>query len=79
MDFIVYGEMEFYAIEVKHSTQIKLQDLRALNEFKKDYPESCCILLYRGKEKYKKGHILCCPVEDFLRNMLPNQALVINS
>lgn len=76
VDFIVYGEMGFYAIEVKHSTQIKLQDLRGFNEFKKDYPESYCILVYRGREKQMRGHILCYPVESFLRKIIPNEALV---
>lgn len=77
VDFVVYGELGFYAIEVKHSTKIKLGDLRSLNEFKKDYPESQCLLLYRGKERLMKGHILCIPLEEFLLNLMPNQNIHI--
>lgn len=57
VDFIIYGEIGFYAIEVKNSNRIKPQDLRALNEFQKDYGNCQCILLYRGREKLKKGDV----------------------
>ncbi len=75
VDFVVYGEIGFYAIEVKHSAQIKLQDLKGLNEFKKDYPESICLLLYRGKTKEMRGHILCYPLDLFLLGIFPDKPL----
>lgn len=72
VDFIIYGEIGFYAIEVKNSNKIKPEDLRALQEFQKDYETCTLILLYRGKEKIKKGNILCIPIDDFLVKLLPN-------
>lgn len=75
IDFIVYGEIGFYAIEVKNSNKIKPEDLRALNEFAKDYEGCHCILLYRGNEKLKKGNVLCMPVEEFLLNAKPDSCL----
>ena len=33
-----------------------------------DYPSCEAFFLYRGKEKLKKGNILCMPVEEFLLN-----------
>src|SRR5262249_23616154 len=58
VDFIIYGEIGFCALEVKGTKNISPQDLRGLKEFKKDYPESRCMLLYRGKEKLMKDGIL---------------------
>ncbi len=75
VDFIIYGEIGFYAIQVKNSLKIKPEDLRGLNEFQKDYEQCQSILLYRGKEKLLKGNILCIPVADFLLNLIPNQPL----
>lgn len=75
VDFIIYGDIGFYALEVKNSKNISPQDLRGLKEFKKDYPESQCIFLYRGKDKLLKGDILCYPIEDFLRGLVPDRFL----
>ncbi len=72
VDFIIYGEIGFYAIEVKKSNLIKPQDLRGLQEFKKDYPESIPFLLYGGKEKILMNGILCMPISDFLLTLTPN-------
>lgn len=72
VDFIIYGEMGFYALEVKNSKHISPQDLRGLKEFKKDYPECQCIFLYRGQEKLMKNDILCYPVDLFLKELIPN-------
>ena len=62
VDFIIYGKIGFYALEVKNTNKINLQDLRGLQEFKKDYPECITIFLYRGKEKILQKDILCLPV-----------------
>lgn len=75
VDFIIYGEIGFYALEVKNSKSISPQDLRGLKEFKKDYPESQCIFLYRGKEKLVKNGVLCHPLDDFLRELVPDNTL----
>lgn len=73
VDFILYGETLFYAVEVKNSRTISPRDLKGLKEFKKDYPQVTPLFLYRGKEKLKKEGILCLPVEDFLKNLNPLQ------
>ncbi|MCX7125361.1 MAG: AAA family ATPase [Gammaproteobacteria bacterium] len=76
VDFIVYGEIGFYAIEVKNTNRVRREDLNGLIEFKKDYPNAECILLYHCKEKMRNDHnILCYPIESFLKAIKPNQSL----
>ena len=76
VDFVVYGEIGFYVIEVKHASNVYSKDLRGLQAFKTDYPQANCILLYQGKEVLKKGDVLCMPVEQFLLSLKPDQALI---
>ena len=73
VDFIVYGENNFWAVEVKNSVLIHPQDLRGLREFGHDYPEAKLLLLYRGSERLQKNNILCLPVADFLAQLHPDQ------
>lgn len=75
VDFIIYGDIGFYAIEVKRSARIRPQDLRGLKEFQKDYPQATCILLHQGKETMQIQNILCHSVTHFLKNLFPNQRL----
>lgn len=76
VDFIVFGEKYFYAIEVKNSQQVSSRDLRSLMEFGKDYPEATRCLIYRGKERMKIKDVLCVPANEFLLNMKPNEPLI---
>ncbi len=76
VDFIVYGEIGFYAFEAKNSVRIRSEDLRGLHEFKQDYPESKCALIYRGKERVMQHGILCIPAEEFLLSMRPDVQLI---
>jgi uncharacterized protein len=71
VDFIIYGEDGFWAIEVKNSLKIHSRDMRALNSFNIDYPECTPILLYRGKETLKINNVICLPCEVFLKNLVP--------
>lgn len=73
VDFIIYGEIGFYAIEIKKSSTISPQDLRGLIEFKKDYPESSTILLYGGNEKRMINGILCMSLTEFLLQLRPGE------
>lgn len=73
VDFVIYGEHHFYAIEVKNTRQIHPKSLRSLKTFLTDYPEATALLLYRGSEKLIVDGILCRPVEDFLIRLHPNQ------
>lgn len=75
VDAIVYGEDGLWAIEVKNSSKVRPEDLRALHSFKEDYPESTTLLLYRGREKIKRNGILCLPCEEFLKQLHPDRVL----
>jgi predicted AAA+ superfamily ATPase len=75
VDFVVYGNTIFKAIEVKNTGKIGPGDLRSLKEFRKDYPESECILVYRGKDPILLDGILCLPATDFLRRIAPDKLL----
>ncbi|HIJ96489.1 MAG TPA: ATP-binding protein [Desulfuromonadales bacterium] len=72
VDFIVYGDQGFHALEVKNSVQIRPEDLRGLKNFAEDFPESRRWLLYRGKERLLRDGILCVPCEEFLLQIKPN-------
>ena len=75
VDFIVYGQDVFAAIEVKRSKNVSSADLKALKAFKDDYPEACAYLLYMGHEKLLINGVLCVPCEEFLRNLHPDRAI----
>jgi predicted AAA+ superfamily ATPase len=72
VDFVVYGEHHFHALEVKNAKEIHPKSLRSLKTFLIDYPEASAILLYRGIEKLVVDGIFCCPVDDFLLQLKPN-------
>ncbi len=72
VDFVIYGEVGFYAIEVKHAATIQPCDLKSLIEFKRDYDVATCILLYQGKAILQKGEVLCYPVEKILLELDPS-------
>ncbi len=73
VDLILYGAKSFLAIEVKNGTKIHPQDLRSLQEFRKDYPECTPLLLYRGTTRLVQGGILCLPCEEFLLQIDPTK------
>lgn len=79
VDFVVFGELGLWALEVKNSQNIHPADLRSLEHFKQDYPEAQCALLYCGQERQIKKGILCLPCEEFLTQVIPNQALLASS
>jgi predicted AAA+ superfamily ATPase len=71
VDFVIYGEIGFYGIEVKNTASVRSEDLRGLKAFKEDYPEAKLIFLYRGNEQKIIQDILCVPVEKYLLELLP--------
>ncbi len=75
VDFIIYGETGFFAIEVKNTTQAFKGDVQGLKEFYKDYPECTPLLLYRGSKRLVINGILCIPCEEFLLQVSPNKPL----
>jgi predicted AAA+ superfamily ATPase len=75
VDFVVYGADAFQAIEVKHSSTIRSQDLRSLKSFREDYPEAETRLLYRGTETLEIDGIRCLPCQKYLLGIVPGQPL----
>ncbi len=75
VDFIVWGQAGFWALEVKHTTSIRPRDLRGLKAFREDYPEAEIRLLYRGNETILIDGIRCVPCADYLVGILPGEAL----
>lgn len=75
VDFIVYGDEDLVAIEVKNSARVSRSDLASLRAFAADYPESRGLLLHRGADQYLMDGILCAPCERFLAALRPDQPL----
>ena len=73
VDFVLYGERDFAAIEVKNAAVLRPDDFAGLKSFREDYPEARPVLLYRGEERFLSDGILVLPVEDFLRALLPGR------
>ncbi len=66
VDFVLYGNRHFHALEVKNSDRVRPEDLRSLSAFGEDYPEATRTLLYRGRERLMINGVLCMPCEQFL-------------
>jgi predicted AAA+ superfamily ATPase len=77
VDFVIYGELGLYAIEVKNAQRVRPEDLRGLKSFMRDYPEATPILLYRGRYTLKESNVTCMPCEEFLSGLLPGKALPV--
>jgi predicted AAA+ superfamily ATPase len=75
VDFVIYGESGFWAVEVKNTRRIRPADLRALKTFKADYPASEPLLLYRGEDRLVIDGIRCLPVGRFLSELHPARGL----
>ena len=75
-DFVVYGEAGFWVFEVKNSRTAHRSDLRGLRAFLDDYPEAQAALLYRGADRLLVDDVLCLPVDEFLRGIVPNRPLL---
>jgi len=75
VDFVVYGEACFVAIEVKNSERIDRSDLSSLRAFSEDYPECQRLALYRGSRRLMIDSILCMPCDEFLRGLTPGMPI----
>ena len=76
VDFVVYGEGGFWAVEVKNTAVVRSNDLRALKRFGEDYPECEPVFVYRGDRRLLIDGILCVPGDEFLRNIRPERGLI---
>ncbi len=74
VDVVLYGEDGLFAVEVKNARRVRPEDLRALQAFREDYPESRPLLLYRGGDRLNVEGIPCVPCEEFLRNLRPERS-----
>lgn len=75
VDFVVYGEKDFAAIEVKNAAVLHPADFTGLKSFREDYPEAETLLLYRGSDRFRRDGIWVVPVEEFLGALVPGKAL----
>lgn len=75
VDFVVYGEDSFIALEVKRTAKINNKDLVSLKSFREDYPEATVGFLYLGKDRLNINGILCVPCEHFLRRLHPDNPI----
>lgn len=73
VDFVVYGEKTFLAVEVKRSRHVYNKDVKPLLAFREDYPQAEVCLLYGGKERVRINGVPCIPCEDFLLGLAPDQ------
>jgi predicted AAA+ superfamily ATPase len=76
VDFVLLGDLGFWAVEVKNATTVRAEDVKSLVEFKKDYPEAQPFLIYRGSELLIKNGITCVPAERFFKQLTPNKVLL---
>jgi len=75
VDFVVYGPLGFWAVEVKNAREVRSKDLRPLKAFREEYPECRPLLLYRGDERLLRDDILCLPCGPFLADLRPGEPL----
>lgn len=67
IDFILYGARGLHAIDVKRGSHVREEDLRALKQFKGDYPMAQVKIFYTGKERYNIGEIEVWPLEEAMK------------
>lgn len=69
VDFVVYAENRFLAIEVKNTARIQPRDVSGLLAFQQDYPEATPMLVYRGPEEIMFKGVRLVPAETFLKRI----------
>ncbi len=69
VDFILYGPRGLLGIEIKRAKTVNPRDLKPLKEFKADYPEASCLLLYGGEQQLLMDGIRIIPIRDALRSL----------
>jgi len=69
VDFVLYGERGFKAIEVKNSARARREDFNGLRQFGKEHPEAELIFVYTGARRYHEGGIEVVPADMFLQGL----------
>ncbi len=72
VDFIIYGQDTFLAVEVKSSRRVFYKDVRPLKAFLQDYPQARACLLYGGRDRLLVEGIPCLPCGEFLSRLVPD-------
>ena len=67
-DFVVYGPLGLWVVEVKNAVRVDFPDLKPLLSFLEDYPSAKAIFLYRGEETFRQNDVLVMPCEHFCDN-----------
>jgi predicted AAA+ superfamily ATPase len=72
VDFILYGEKGFFAIEVTGANRAREEDIVGLKAFLKaflkEYPQAKAYLLYCGEERYYEDKISVIPLMEFFKD-----------
>jgi predicted AAA+ superfamily ATPase len=76
VDFVVYGDAGFWAVEVKNAGSFQRSDLQSLRSLVTDYPECRPIFLYRGTDSLLVDGVVCLPIDRFLSDLVPNRPLL---
>jgi predicted AAA+ superfamily ATPase len=69
VDFVLYGDNGLIAIEVKRTRRLDKPDLRALREFKQDYPPARCFVFYGGTTPQYFDEIVAIPLQEALKEL----------
>ena len=72
VDFVLYGQETFLAVEVKSGGSVHTRDVRPLLAFRQDYPQARLCLLYGGRQRLRVSDVLCLPCDEFLRHLVPD-------
>lgn len=79
VDFVIFGEGGFHAIEVKSSGEIRPGDVAGLNVFRKDYPEATVTLLSPAPSTDRMNGVTCMDIESFVKAIVPGSAFPLRS
>lgn len=69
VDFVLYGQRGFHAIDVTHGSRVRDGDLESLRLFSRDYPTASATLVHAGPRASREGQIEIVPVRDFLADL----------
>jgi len=69
VDFVVYSDSKFTAIEVKRKRNVSSRDLRGMRAFAADYPEARCVTLYGGDHRRVIDGTSIVPLKTALSDM----------
>ncbi|RJQ64946.1 MAG: hypothetical protein C4530_01490 [Desulfobacteraceae bacterium] len=70
VDFILYGDKAFFAVEVTKAGRVREDDTAGLKAFLNEYPQATAFLLYGGPDRYYEDKIYFTPVTDFFRDAI---------